>query len=71
MKKEDGDRATHSWLRYSNLGMQFAVTLVLFLLAGMWADRRFGTDPWLTVAGSLVGIGGGMYLLIKQTGLIR
>jgi F0F1-type ATP synthase assembly protein I len=37
----------------------------------MWADRRFGTDPWLTVTGSLVGIGGGMYLLIRQTGVIK
>ena len=70
MPKDDG-RTQNSWLRYSTLGVQFAVTLVVFVLLGTWADRRFGTDPWLTVTGSLVGIGAGMYLLIRQTGLIK
>jgi hypothetical protein len=31
----------------------------------VWADRRFGTDPWLTLAGSVLGITAALYLLIR------
>ena len=65
MPKDDG-RTQNSWLRYSTLGVQFAVTLVVFVLLGTWADRRFGTDPWLTIAGSLFGIFASMYLVIRE-----
>jgi F0F1-type ATP synthase assembly protein I len=63
---EPGDRTPTSWLRYSHLGTQYCVTLVLFLLAGMWADRRFGTGPWLTVTGAAAGMAAATYLLIRQ-----
>jgi F0F1-type ATP synthase assembly protein I len=29
------------------VGLQFALTIVLFALAGVWLDKRFGTSPWL------------------------
>ena len=67
MSKDEG-RTPQSWLRYSHLGLQFALTLVLAVLAGAWADRKFGTDPWLTITGSLIGIGGGMWVLIREAG---
>ena len=67
MKQDDG-KAINSWLRYSTLGIQFTVALCLCVLAGTWADRRFGTEPWLTVAGSLLGIFSSMYLVIKEVG---
>ena len=51
--------------------MQFSATLILFILIGVWADKRLATTPWLTVTGSLVGIGGGMFLLIRQLSSIR
>jgi F0F1-type ATP synthase assembly protein I len=42
---------------FAGIGLQFAVTLVVFSLAGVWLDRKLGTSPWLTVA--LVFLGGG------------
>jgi len=69
--KTPGDRTPSSWLRYSHLGMQFCVTLVLFVLLGTWADERLGTGPWLTVAGAAVGMSGATYLLIRQVGSSR
>jgi F0F1-type ATP synthase assembly protein I len=65
---EDDGRTHHSWLRYSTLGWQFALTMVLCVLLGTWLDGRLGTDPWLTIAGSLLGIFGSMYLVIREVG---
>ena len=44
MEQDDG-RKTNSWLRYSTLGIQFTVTLLLGVWAGWWADRRWEDDP--------------------------
>ena len=48
--------------------MQFALTLVLCVLAGTWADRRFEVAPWGTIAGSLVGITAAMCSIVKEVG---
>ena len=37
------------------LGLQFVVTLLVCLFVGQWLDRKFGTSPWLLLAGMLVG----------------
>jgi F0F1-type ATP synthase assembly protein I len=41
---------------------------VLCVLAGTWADRKFGIEPWGTIVGSLFGIAASMYLVIKEVG---
>ncbi len=61
------DRAGTSWLRFTHLGFQYCLTLLLFVAAGMWADRRLEWDPWLTIAGSVVGFAAATYLIVKQT----
>jgi F0F1-type ATP synthase assembly protein I len=33
----------------AGVGLQFAITLVAFALAGIWLDRRLGTSPWLLI----------------------
>lgn len=66
--QKDGGRTPQSWLRYSHLGLQFALTLLLCVLAGTWADRRFEATPWFTLTGSLVGITASLYLVIKEVG---
>jgi F0F1-type ATP synthase assembly protein I len=37
------------------LGIEVAVVLVLFFLAGWGLDRLLGTAPWLMIAGTLLG----------------
>jgi F0F1-type ATP synthase assembly protein I len=64
---KDEDRTRHSWLRYSHLGFQFALTMLLLVLAGTWADREFGTTPWCTLAGSLLGITAALWSVIRET----
>ncbi len=39
------------WALAWELGFQIAIPLVIFALAGRYADKYFGTTPWLLVAG--------------------
>lgn len=55
-----------AWATWGSLGMEFAAGIVVFFLLGSWADARWGTDPWLRLAGTFVGIVLGTYLLIKK-----
>jgi F0F1-type ATP synthase assembly protein I len=41
------------------------MTVLLGVLAGRWADARWGTEPLFTVVGAAVGIGSGLYGFIK------
>lgn len=69
MKKSSSqERAYGTWLRYSSLGLQFCLTLLLFLGSGVWLDARLETEPWLTIVGALLGISGAIYVVVKETG---
>ncbi len=52
--------------KLAGLGLQFAVTVVLFALIGREADRRFGWSPWGLISFVLVAVVGNLYLLIKE-----
>ena len=50
------------------IGITFALTLTGFLLLGLWLDRKFGTMPLLTIAGTLLGTGlGGFWAYQRVT----
>jgi len=63
---EDRRRTERQYLKYASLGTQFALTITLFSLGGMWLDGRFQTSPLFTVVLSLIGIVGGMVALIYK-----
>ena len=57
---------------YLTLGLQLAVTVVVFFFLGRWLDGKFGTDPWLMLAGLAVGVAGGLAaFLLKAFALGR
>lgn len=43
------------------LGFVLAATTVLGAWGGYYLDGRWGTGPWLTLVGTLVGMGAGFY----------
>jgi hypothetical protein len=43
-----------------------AVVLLVFVWAGSWLDRRFGTGGVLTVVAAFLGFGGTMYSLVRS-----
>ncbi len=53
-------------MKYAGLGVQLAVSLVVFVLIGQWADRKLGTGGILTVVAAFAGFGGTMYSLIRS-----
>ncbi len=53
-------------MRYAGLGVQMAVSLLVFVFIGQWADRQLGTEGLLTVLAAFLGFGGTMYWLIRS-----
>ena len=51
--------------RYSYIGIFFGVAAMLGFFAGRWADRRWHTDPWLSLVGLLLGLAAGFRELYK------
>jgi ATP synthase protein I len=53
-------------MRYAGLGLQLAVSLLVFVWIGQWADRKLGTGGLLTILSALVGFGGTMFSVIRS-----
>ena len=51
--------------KYGTVGMDFAVSVVLGMLGGWWLDGKFGSSPWLMIAGMVMGVAVGFNLLFK------
>lgn len=65
-RKPDYDRLLHrrkglSGSEFAGVGIQFALTLVVFTLAGVWLDKRLGTSPWLLILMVFLGAAGGIW----------
>lgn len=52
--------------QFAGVGIQFAASLVLFLLAGQWIDRKFGTSPVFVLVGVFVGGGAAFYSMYRR-----
>ncbi len=52
--------------RYAGLGLQFAVSILLFLYLGQWADRKLGTGGVLVIVGVFVGAGAAFYSMYRK-----
>lgn len=50
---------------FAGVGFQFAITIVLFTLGGVWLDRRFGTSPVLVIVGVFAGAGIGFWQMYR------
>lgn len=58
-------RERSSAARYAGVGLQFAITLLVGLAAGSWADRKFGTS-YLVLVGVFGGAGAAFYSMYRQ-----
>ncbi|HKI78929.1 MAG TPA: AtpZ/AtpI family protein [Ignavibacteriaceae bacterium] len=50
---------------YLGLGLQLAVTVVVMVFIGIWLDKQFSTNPWLTITFSFLGIFAALYSFLK------
>jgi ATP synthase protein I len=49
----------------TGLGLQFGLTVLLGALLGYYLDRRWGSSPWLTLAGTLAGTAAAFYQVVR------
>ncbi len=50
----------------AGLGMQFFASILLFVYAGNWLDRRFDTSPLFLLGGLFGGGGGAFYVSYRR-----
>jgi len=56
-----------NWLNASIVGIQFPVAMALGYFWGKWMDGVFGTEPWLTIIFSILGVIAGFVNLFRIT----
>ena len=51
---------------YAGVGLQFALSIIIFLFIGQWADRNLGTSPVFLLAGVFLGGGAAFYSMYRR-----
>jgi len=51
---------------YAGHGLQFALSILVFLYAGQWLDRKLGTAPWLMLLLMFVGAGASFFSMYRS-----
>lgn len=60
-------KQTNKWIKFSQAGLQMAVTIVVCSLAGNWLDGKYpNLYPLFTVTLSLLGVFVAVYTIIRQ-----
>jgi ATP synthase protein I len=52
--------------QFAGVGLQFALSILVFVYVGQWLDRKLGTAPWLLLAGVFVGAGASFYNMYRK-----
>ena len=51
---------------FAGVGIQFAVSIIVFLFVGQWLDKRVGTNGLFTIAGVFIGGGAAFYNMYRK-----
>jgi ATP synthase protein I len=51
---------------FAGLGLQFAISIIVFLYVGQWLDSKLGTAPWLLIIGVFSGAGLSFYSMYRK-----
>jgi ATP synthase protein I len=57
------------YLRFSSMGLELGLSVILGLFIGQWLDERYGTAPWLLLLFLLFGMVAGfrsVFRLLKK-----
>lgn len=55
----------HRYLRYSTVGLELGLSVLIGLFVGQWLDARFGTEPWLLLVFLLFGMAAGFRSIFR------
>ena len=56
---------------FAGIGLQFALTILVFVFAGVWLDRHLGTSPWFVLVCVFAGAAGGFYSMYRRVTLAQ
>ncbi len=51
---------------FAGAGLQFAISIVLFLFIGQWIDKKLGTSPAFLIAGVFLGGAAAFYSMYRK-----
>jgi F0F1-type ATP synthase assembly protein I len=51
---------------FAGIGLQFGLTIVVFVLGGVWLDNRLHTSPWFVIGCTFAGAAGGFYSMYRR-----
>ena len=63
--EEEKSRNLRELGNYLGLGLQLAATVAVLAFLGIWIDKKFDTNPWLTIIFSFLGIITALYSFLK------
>ena len=52
--------------QFMGLGLQFVLSLLLFLYIGKWVDGKLGTSPWFLILGVFTGASAAFYSMYRS-----
>jgi len=52
--------------QFMGLGLQFVLSLLLFLYIGKWVDGKLGTSPLFLILGVFIGAGAAFYSMYRS-----
>jgi ATP synthase protein I len=61
-QKEEGVSGSE----FAGIGLQFALSILVFVYLGQWLDRKLGTTPWLLIIGVFLGAGASFYSMYRK-----
>lgn len=60
------DKKTSEWVKYSGLGIQMTVSVILCLYIGKWVGLKYGNETLGSLIGIFFGLFASTYNLIKE-----
>lgn len=64
MEKEKPGGALRAIALTTTISMEMAITVTIGFFGGRILDRQYGTEPWLLVAGVLLGVAAGIWGIV-------
>ncbi|MDO4881473.1 MAG: AtpZ/AtpI family protein [Capnocytophaga sp.] len=72
MNHQEKKKNLNNWIKFSQLGLQMAVTIAFCAFVGIWIDQKFPPIAPFGVAGlSLFGVFASLYNVIKQVNQMK
>ena len=63
---DDRKRVEQKYLRFAGVGVQYALTILILTMAGIWLDNKFETSPLFLIIFLLLGFVGATWSLVQQ-----